>query len=1103
MMKCGIVVVMVGMLWGGQIFGAEKDVVINEVLADPPAGDRGDANRDGNWPKTNYEDEFVEILNTGSDTVAIGGWELSDKKPGSKGPFTFPPDTKIAPGEYIVLFGGGDEGKIKSKFEGKVFVDDGKIGGGLTNSGDAVFLIKTEGDTIAKAEWGKEGGKDQSLVRYPEGTGRWVLHSADPGKGLFSPGKSRSLFDKLESLPEYLDLIEGEFVSLIPVIYSYETGETRRIEDEVLWVSWDTTVVRIEHGNKVVAVRAGETEVGFFWRGRESLHTYIRVLEKEKPPLVISEVYPNPAWGDAGDTNGDGVRHTYQDEFIEVANQGKNPIDIGGYFLGDDDASIDRLFRFPDNTVLDTQAVVVLFGGGDMPLSERIFADDGRIGDGLSNWSDTVQLLAPDSSTVAASMVYERSTRGVSFVRDDNGNYVLHNQIYEEDSTSVGRLKPGDDPIEPEGLTDTLTVPDGIAFSEILMLPEQVDANNDGIVDRHADAFVELTNIGVDTLDLSGWMIGDDDIIVSRFFPFPDDVILVPGGYITIFGGGTPVGIPGTVLSAGGQIGNGLSSGGDVVHLILPDSKTVARSVRVPKATPDVSWLFSPDAPPKLHPQISGRHAMSPGTSSDGQEGPSIDTANRDTLDTQFPKNLVISEVYPNPAAGDAGDTNGDGGRHTYQDEFVEIANLGVHPIDIGGYYLGDDDVPVEKLFRFPDSTVLDTQAVVVLFGGGDMPLSERIFADDGRIGDGLSNGGDTVQLLAPDGSTVISKMTYKNAPKGISFARDDNGNYLLHNQIYEEENISVGRLGQGDDPDQHEGLTVSNDIVFSEILMLPEQVDANNDGIVDRHADAFVELTNIGVDTLDLSGWMIGDDDIIVSRFFPFPDDVILVPGGYITIFGGGTPVGIPGTVLSAGGQIGNGLSSGGDVVHLILPDSKTVARSVRVPKATPDVSWLFSPDAPPKLHPQISGRQAMSPGTSSIAEAESDTLIGVDGVSGKPSVSEGKDQTVNSPISDDSKLSGLAMEDHKWGIYPAPNPFNTTTVLGFYTSGGPVDVTIYNILGQPIRQLVQQHLPAGYYRRIWDGKNDFGVSVSSGIYIVFLKDKKATFTQRVALLK
>ena len=623
MVRYGIGIVILGMLFFAQIFGADSDVVINEVLADPPSGDAGDANRDGT--RDSNKDEFVEILNTGSDTIKIGGWKLTDRKPDSKGPFAFPPNTKIAPGEYIVLFGGGGTPKecSVSPVFGKVCFDDGKIGGGLSNSNDAVFLINpASNDTIASAEWGKEGGKKQSLVRFPEGTGRWVLHSDDPGKGLFSPGKRRSLFDKLESLPEYLDMIEGESISLIPATYNYETGKTRRIEDEVFWVSWDTTIVRIEHGDRVVAVRPGETEVGFFWRGRESHRTHLRVLEKEKPPLVIWEVHPNPAWGDAGDTNGDGVRHTYQDEFVEVANQGKQPIDIGGHFLGDDDAPVEKLFRFPANTVLDTQMVVVLFGGGDVTVSERVFVDDGRIGDGLSNWSDTVQLLAPDSSTVVASMEYERSTRGVSYARNEDGNYLLHNEIYKEDSTSVGRLRPGDDPITTNPIEpDSTTIPDGIAFSEILMLPEQVDANNDGVVDRDEDTFVELTNIGADTLDLSGWLLGDDDIVVSQFFPFPDHVVLLPGGYVTIFGGGTPVGIPGTVLSAEGQIGNGLSSGGDVVHLIMPDGKTVAKSVRVPKATPDVSWLFSPNDPPELHPKIPSGHAMSPGTSPDGQEG--------------------------------------------------------------------------------------------------------------------------------------------------------------------------------------------------------------------------------------------------------------------------------------------------------------------------------------------------------------------------------------------------------------------------------------------------------------------------------------------------
>ena len=76
MVRYGIGIVILGMLFFHKIFGADSDVVINEVLADPPSGDAGDANRDGT--RNTNEDEFVEILNTGSDTVDIGGWQLTD-----------------------------------------------------------------------------------------------------------------------------------------------------------------------------------------------------------------------------------------------------------------------------------------------------------------------------------------------------------------------------------------------------------------------------------------------------------------------------------------------------------------------------------------------------------------------------------------------------------------------------------------------------------------------------------------------------------------------------------------------------------------------------------------------------------------------------------------------------------------------------------------------------------------------------------------------------------------------------------------------------------------------------------------------------------------
>jgi flagellar hook assembly protein FlgD len=43
---------------------------------------------------------------------------------------------------------------------------------------------------------------------------------------------------------------------------------------------------------------------------------------------------------------------------------------------------------------------------------------------------------------------------------------------------------------------------------------------------------------------------------------------------------------------------------------------------------------------------------------------------------------------------------------------------------------------------------------------------------------------------------------------------------------------------------------------------------------------------------------------------------------------------------------------------------------------------------------------------------------------------------------------------------------------------------VMVLNILGQPVRTLVNENLEAGTHRRIWDGRNEQGLEVVSGVY-------------------
>jgi hypothetical protein len=83
-------------------------------------------------------------------------------------------------------------------------------------------------------------------------------------------------------------------------------------------------------------------------------------------------------------------------------------------------------------------------------------------------------------------------------------------------------------------------------------------------------------------------------------------------------------------------------------------------------------------------------------------------------------------------------------------------------------------------------------------------------------------------------------------------------------------------------------------------------------------------------------------------------------------------------------------------------------------------------------------------------------------------------------------------------------PNPFNPSTTFR-YALGDNAHVTlkVYNMLGQLVRTLVDDYQPAGYGEATWDGRNESGSSVSSGIYIYRLTAGTFIETKRMLLVK
>jgi DNA-binding beta-propeller fold protein YncE len=85
-------------------------------------------------------------------------------------------------------------------------------------------------------------------------------------------------------------------------------------------------------------------------------------------------------------------------------------------------------------------------------------------------------------------------------------------------------------------------------------------------------------------------------------------------------------------------------------------------------------------------------------------------------------------------------------------------------------------------------------------------------------------------------------------------------------------------------------------------------------------------------------------------------------------------------------------------------------------------------------------------------------------------------------------------------------PNPFNPTTTITYYVPDGGaqwVRLVVYDVSGARVRTLADGMVPGGKYTVEWDGRNDQGHPVSSGVYFYRLVETSFTNTKKMLLLK
>jgi flagellar hook assembly protein FlgD len=83
-------------------------------------------------------------------------------------------------------------------------------------------------------------------------------------------------------------------------------------------------------------------------------------------------------------------------------------------------------------------------------------------------------------------------------------------------------------------------------------------------------------------------------------------------------------------------------------------------------------------------------------------------------------------------------------------------------------------------------------------------------------------------------------------------------------------------------------------------------------------------------------------------------------------------------------------------------------------------------------------------------------------------------------------------------------PNPFNPETTISFNNpKQGMVNLSIYNLKGQLVKILLDEETSAGTHSLIWNGKDERGMSVASGIYFTKIKTDNDIHLKKMLLMK
>jgi len=639
--------------------------------------------------------------------------------------------------------------------------------------------------------------------------------------------------------------------------------------------------------------------------------------------IGINEYLADPPDGLAGDANGDGVRDSSNDEFVEILNRSTASIDVSGFTISDNDA---QRFIFPSGTLIPAGEAAVIFGGGTPHGDFGNARANGLVFTAnlsLNNGGDTITFK--DGTGAQIEKVVFGATEGgagQSINRNPDGagvGFSNHSTI----AASGGRLfSPGtqvDGTPFTSGPRITSIHPDtatqGDPQFDMTVNGNNFEGGSQVLIDGQplTTAFVSanqlIGHVTATVLATSGLhQVQVRNESGNRSNSTTLTVLALPPSVISITPRTVTVGASFTLFITGSNFVSGAT--------VLIDGASVTRTF--------VSSHDMRATVPSSIAAVIGSHAVVV-VNPDGKQ------SNSTTFDVVAPATLLSSITPSTAIVGGPGFT-----MFLKGSNFKSGAAVFFDQTPLASTFVSSTQLSAEVSASLISSIKVHT---ITVQNPGESPSNELVFqvvADSPLIGTI-----DPASVIA-GGADLTVTITGKKFQAGavVRVIENIQPTLRLNTTFFDSERVQaivpsaliqlpglVSLAVENTDGGVSNAIAlqvlIKDPLVINEYLADPAaglDGDANGDGTRSSSQDEFIELLNRSAQPFDISGYTLADADAVRHVF---PAGTVLPPFEAAVVFGGGAPMGSFGNaaennLVFKASMGGLSLNNGGDTITL-----------------------------------------------------------------------------------------------------------------------------------------------------------------------------------------